>query len=62
MSMSQNDWTKSSYSNPNGDCTEVRSSLGKADVRDSKRPASGHISFPGQVWATFLGDLVKDHR
>ncbi|MCU1683655.1 MAG: hypothetical protein JWQ81_4394 [Amycolatopsis sp.] len=51
-------WRKSSYSNgDNGDCVEVATAPGAAAVRDSKSPASGHLTVPAHSWRTFLSRL-----
>ncbi|MBR8744045.1 DUF397 domain-containing protein [Nocardiopsis sp. MG754419] len=45
-------WHKSSHSNANGQCVEVRETPGGADVRDTRNREAGHLSFsPAEWWA-----------
>lgn len=51
-------WGKSSYSQGDGNCVEVR--LGDADtvlVRDSKNRMGGTLEFDPQTWAAFVRQL-----
>jgi Domain of unknown function (DUF397) len=64
------DWKKSSFSAANGHCTEVRfrkatasevngcvevaSHCGVVDVRDSKDPDGGILTFIPDEWAAFI--------
>lgn len=51
-------FTKSSYSNQQGDCVEVACTVdGGRAVRDSKQPADGVQFHAPQAWGTFLGAL-----
>lgn len=45
---------KSSYSGQGPDCVEVADLPSGAAVRDSKHPASEHLSFPASEWDAFL--------
>lgn len=67
------DWTKSSYSFANGNCLEARwaasvhsgdtncvqarAAAGAVQVRDSKNPEGGILSFAPAAWEAFLADL-----
>jgi hypothetical protein len=49
------DWTKSTFSDPNGgNCVEARRVDGGIEVRHSKRPDGGTIRFTDAEWAAFL--------
>lgn len=51
-------WRKSSYSTSTGqNCVEVAALPDAIGVRDSKRPAEGHLAVPPAVWTAFLGRL-----
>lgn len=53
--MSRARWRKSTRSQANGNCVEVRD-LGHAiEVRDSKNPAGPVLSFTPAEWEAFLG-------
>lgn len=52
-------WVKSTYSNQNGDCVESRLTGSRADVRDSKRVAGPHLTFPADAWSTMLAGLTR---
>jgi hypothetical protein len=52
-------WHKSSYSNANnGDCVEVAPTSRSMAVRDSKAPASGHLTIHPAAWRAFLTNLA----
>jgi hypothetical protein len=56
-------WRKSSRSGNNGQCVEVRDRGTLVDVRDSKDPAAGMLSFEAGAWVAFVGCLkVDDNR
>ncbi|MGW1721142.1 MULTISPECIES: DUF397 domain-containing protein [Streptomyces] len=48
-------WTKSSYSNNNGACVEVKSpTVSALAVRDSKVTEGPTLSFPSDAWNSFV--------
>ncbi|HEY3689301.1 MAG TPA: DUF397 domain-containing protein [Pseudonocardiaceae bacterium] len=50
-------WRKSCHSGDEGNCVEVADlSAGRA-VRDSKNPASGHLTFSRDQWAAFTAGV-----
>jgi hypothetical protein len=53
----RNVWRKSSRSGNNGQCVEVRDRGVQVDVRDSKAPAAGVLSFDPAAWSAFTGSL-----
>ncbi|WP_460406430.1 DUF397 domain-containing protein [Actinophytocola sediminis] len=55
------DWRKSSRSGAGNDCVELVVARIGAAVRDSKRPAAGHIEFASGQWNAFMG-AVKEGR
>jgi hypothetical protein len=53
-------WHKSSYSgNANPNCVECRASDGQAEIRDSTRPESGHLTLPAAEWRAFLAAVMQ---
>ncbi|GGM02578.1 DUF397 domain-containing protein [Streptomyces fumigatiscleroticus] len=51
-------WTKSSYSNNNGACVEVKSPTAVAlAVRDSKVPEGPTLAFPAGAWNVFVASV-----
>ncbi|MET8676187.1 DUF397 domain-containing protein [Streptomyces sp. NPDC004647] len=51
-------WRKSSHSSSEGGaCVEVATCPGTVHVRDSKDRQGPQLSFPGEVWAAFVGDV-----
>lgn len=50
---------KSSYSAQNQDCVEVADLPCGAAVRDSKRPAAGHLPFDSSEWTAFLRSALS---
>ena len=54
-------WRKSSFSNMNGNCVEVRLGLdGSADMRDSKDNRQGPVlRFTPEEWHAFLDGVKK---
>ncbi|GGM46286.1 hypothetical protein GCM10011608_33800 [Micromonospora sonchi] len=58
--MERNAWRTSSRSGSNGQCVEVRDRGTEIDVRDSKAPAAGTLSFGPAAWAAFVSDIKTD--
>ncbi|MFY1697928.1 DUF397 domain-containing protein [Solwaraspora sp. WMMA2101] len=58
--MERNAWRTSSRSGSNGQCVEVRDRGTQIDVRDSKAPASGTLTFDPAAWTTFTTTLKSD--
>ena len=52
--MERNVWRTSSRSGSNGQCVEVRDRGTEIDVRDSKAPAAGMLSFEPTAWDAFI--------
>ncbi|GAA1091717.1 DUF397 domain-containing protein [Nocardiopsis metallicus] len=51
---------KSNYSGETGgNCVEVAGLPCGAAVRDSKRPAAGHLPFPAAEWTAFLHSALS---
>jgi Domain of unknown function (DUF397) len=50
-------WRKSSASNSNSNCVEVRGQDDAVDVRDSKNPDGPMLSFGPGEWATFVAGV-----
>ncbi|MGC4874821.1 DUF397 domain-containing protein [Micromonospora sp. DT43] len=59
--MSRNAWRKSSRSGNNGQCVEVRDRGAQVDVRDSKAPDAGMLSFEPAAWGMFIGSIKASH-
>ncbi|MBH1933739.1 DUF397 domain-containing protein [Streptomyces sp. AV19] len=53
MSRGKYQWSKSSYSQGDGECVEVVAVGGAVLVRDSKRGARVPLSIPISAWADF---------
>ncbi|MFI6824009.1 DUF397 domain-containing protein [Micromonospora sp. NPDC050187] len=53
----RNVWRTSSRSGSNGQCVEVRDRGVEVDVRDSKAPAAGTLSFIPAAWTAFTATL-----
>lgn len=61
-STGQNDWFTSSYSGGNNNtCVEARFTARGTDVRDSKAPHHGHLSFTTNQWTAFLATARTHH-
>ena len=52
------EWHKSTYSNCEGNCVEVRESAEAADIRDTRHREAGHLSFPLAEWSALLRSLT----
>ncbi|WP_221352284.1 DUF397 domain-containing protein [Streptomyces beigongshangae] len=53
-------WTKSSYSQGNGACVEVRSPVPAAmAVRDSKVAEGPALAFPAESWSAFVTEVSR---
>lgn len=48
------EWFKSSYSQQNGECVEVRLRTTGIDVRDSKNPCGTVVAVGAAAWVIFL--------
>ncbi|WBB79855.1 DUF397 domain-containing protein [Micromonospora sp. WMMD882] len=59
--MERNIWRTSTRSGNNGQCVEVRDRGTHVDVRDSKAPASGMLSFSPVAWAIFTETLQTNN-
>ncbi|MBV9140438.1 MAG: DUF397 domain-containing protein [Pseudonocardiales bacterium] len=54
-------WRKSTYSDSHEKCVEVSPTHGGMALRHSKILDSPVISFTGEQWARWLGEVVSDH-
>ncbi|MFF0234321.1 DUF397 domain-containing protein [Micromonospora sp. NPDC005252] len=59
--MQRSAWRTSSRSGSNGQCVEVRDRGAQVDVRDSKAPDAGMLSFEPAAWDTFIGSIRASH-
>lgn len=50
-------WRKSSRSNNNGACVEVRRQAATVDVRDTKDRTGPMLSFPADAWQSFVAGI-----
>jgi uncharacterized protein DUF397 len=48
-------WRKSTRSNNNGSCVEVRRSAGGVEVRDTKDRSGPVLTFSTDAWRDFVG-------
>ena len=58
--MERDAWRKSSRSGNNGQCVEVRDRGAQVDVRDSKAPDAGILSFQPGAWTTFTATVKSN--
>ncbi|CAL9335617.1 hypothetical protein SUDANB121_00173 [Nocardiopsis dassonvillei] len=54
-----NEWRKSTYSNCEGNCVEVRARHRGTDVRDTRHREAGHLSFDRAEWAALLRSVSR---
>lgn len=50
-------WRKSTRSNSQAACVEVRDLPGRTAMRDSKDPAGTVLSFPASAWSAFTAGV-----
>ncbi|MFL1378908.1 MULTISPECIES: DUF397 domain-containing protein [unclassified Nocardiopsis] len=53
------EWRKSTYSNCEGNCVEVREGARGADVRDTRHREAGHLSFDPVEWSALLYSVAR---
>jgi hypothetical protein len=54
-----NDWQKSSYSNPSGNCVETQRRKSKMAVRDTKDREGGELVFDAATWMNFVNQIKE---
>ncbi|GKQ36700.1 DUF397 domain-containing protein [Streptomyces sp. A012304] len=53
-------WTTSSYTNANGACVMVRSTVEEAlELGDTKIPEGPKLAFPADAWTAFVASVKK---
>ena len=52
-----NEWHKSSYSQGDTSCVEVKEGPHSVLIRDTQNRELGHLSFSSPEWTSFLQDL-----
>ncbi|PRY01703.1 uncharacterized protein DUF397 [Allonocardiopsis opalescens] len=58
--MNNRQWHKSAYSSGASNCVEVRGHADRADVRDTKNRAAGHITVDAAEWNAFVRAVKTD--
>jgi hypothetical protein len=54
-------WRKSSRSNADGSCVEVRRRQDEVQVRDTKNRRGPVLSFTTAAWRTFISEVQSGH-
>jgi hypothetical protein len=58
--MMSNEWRKSSYSGPTGNCIEARASApGHVAIRDSKDKAGPRLTVNDRAWDAFIRGIKR---
>jgi hypothetical protein len=59
VSTADHGWRKSTFSDQ-GDCVEIKFSVGRVLVRNSRRPGAEPLAFTPRKWQDFLSALAGD--
>jgi hypothetical protein len=51
------EWRKSSRSDSNGNCVELRDKHGRVEMRDSKDPTGPTLGFDPEAFEAFIDDV-----
>ncbi|WP_405819408.1 DUF397 domain-containing protein [Streptomyces sp. NBC_01390] len=57
--MTRLNWQKSTYSEEASSCVEMAPTPTTIHIRDSKTPASPHLTLRPTTWADFLSDVTQ---